>query len=113
MKHFKTLKNLAAGLALGILIAVFGSFNLANAETYNIDIKGFAFSEEILEVKVGDIIIWTNQDGAPHTATADDRSWDTGRLNKGQSFNITVTTDMVLSYFCNFHRNMKAKIVIN
>lgn len=113
MKNFKSLKNWTAGLILSLVLVLFGAANVANAETHTIDIKGFAFSVAILEVKVGDIITWTNLDGAPHTATAADRSWDTGRIKKGESKSITVTNGMVLDYFCNIHNSMKAKIAIN
>src|SRR5438105_13999614 len=50
-----------------------------------IEIKDFAFSPATLTVKVGDTVTWTNQDSAPHSATADDSSFDTGVLSKGIS----------------------------
>ena len=78
--------------------------------TYKVDIKKFKFAPDKLTVKPGDVIIWTNFDIAPHTATANDESWDTGTLRKGESHSILVTKDMHLEYFCRFHPHMKASI---
>ena len=47
-------------------------------------ISGFVFTPERLEIFEGDTVIWINDDVAPHTATAVDGDWDTGRLRKGQ-----------------------------
>ncbi len=78
------------------------------AQTHQVTIEGFAFSPASLAVNDGDTIIFTNADSAPHTASADDGSWDTGRLNRGQSGEIAVTANMASAYHCNFHRNMRA-----
>ncbi len=61
-------------------------------------------------VKPGDTIIWTNQDIAPHTATALDDSWDTGTITKGKSKNILVTENFLPQYFCRFHPQMRATL---
>ena len=75
-------------------------------------IKSLKFKPSVLSVQPGDTIKWINQDVVPHTATASDKSWDTGRLNKGESKSLTVTTDMNANYFCRFHPNMKAMLEI-
>lgn len=103
------LTNIAIAV-LTIILLNFGSVAIANAKTHNIDIVQFKFSAAELQVKVGDKITWTNKDGASHTATAIDKSWTTKTLKKGESETITVTANMTLDYFCNIHRNMKAKL---
>ena len=82
------------------------------APTHQVDITGFEFAPSILKVKPGDTITWTNRDIAPHTATALDGSWDTGRLNRGQSATITVTSGFSSAYLCTFHPMMKASLEI-
>lgn len=93
-----------------VLALTFGTVSAASAKAHKVDIKSFKFSVKELSVKVGDTITFTNKDSGAHTATADDKSWDTGRLKKGQSKTIKVTAGMTLGYFCDIHRSMKAKL---
>src|SRR3712207_1707277 len=64
-----------------------GSAPAAQAAT--VDIRDFAYEPATVEVKAGGTVEWTNADSAPHTATADDDSFDTGSLDKGDSAKIT------------------------
>lgn len=84
----------------------------ATLQIHNIKIKRFKFEPKHLTVKVGDTIRWTNEDLAPHTATADEFSWDTGELIKNQKAEIKVTEGMETRYFCAFHPHMKGSIEI-
>ncbi len=63
-------------------------------------------------MNVGDTITWTNQDAAPHTATADDGSFDTGELARGQSGSHTFTTAGSFSYVCSIHPSMRATVTV-
>jgi plastocyanin len=76
------------------------------------DISGFAFSKNPLTIKVGTKVTWTNQDSVPHTATADNSSWDSGPLQKGQSFSFTFNKAGQVSYHCEIHPNMMATITV-
>lgn len=79
---------------------------------HDVRIKAFAFTPELLKVSVGDTIRWTNEDLAPHTATADEFGWDTGEIVNGASSEIEVTEGMEANYFCAFHPHMKGRIEI-
>ena len=79
---------------------------------HEVRIERFRFAPARLEVRVGDHVRWTNHDLAPHTATADDASWDTGELRRGESAEIEVTDDMVLDYFCALHPRMTGELSI-
>lgn len=76
------------------------------------DISGFKFSKNPITIKVGTKITWTNQDSAPHTATADNSSWGSGTLQKGQSFSFTFNKAGQVSYHCEVHPNMTATITV-
>ena len=82
-------------------------------KTYTVKIKQFRFVPEVLEVKAGDKVIWVNQDIVPHTATALDKSWDTGEIASEESKEMIVTKTQSLSYYCFYHPIMKAKLVLN
>ncbi|MGI9485124.1 MAG: cupredoxin domain-containing protein [Geminicoccaceae bacterium] len=101
--------------ALGLPIALVGSAKLVFAgpkPLHDIEIKAFAFNPPILEVRPGDQIRWTNLDISPHTATAEDGSWDTGELEKGQSRTVDVTETMSAAYLCAFHPSMRAELIV-
>lgn len=76
------------------------------------DITGFKFSKNPITIKAGTKITWTNQDSAPHTATADNSSWDSGTLQKGQSFSFVFNKPGQVSYHCEIHPNMTATITV-
>lgn len=78
---------------------------------HELDIESFTLPD--LTVKVGDTIIWTNQDSARHTATSDDGStFDTGALNQGDSASWTATAAGSFPYHCTFHPSMQATITV-
>lgn len=82
-------------------------------KVHEVRIKTFTFVPERLEVSVGDVIRWTNEDLAPHTATADEFGWDTEEVVNGASAVIEVTEGMETKYFCSFHPHMKGMLVIS
>ncbi|MFN0145624.1 MAG: cupredoxin domain-containing protein [Dehalococcoidia bacterium] len=75
-------------------------------------IADYAYSPGNLEVPLGANVTWTNRDGARHSATADDRSWDTGLLAQGASETIAFDTPGTFDYFCTLHPAMKARLVV-
>lgn len=85
---------------------------VATQSTHIIEIHKMKFQTKMLNVKIGDTVTWVNKDIVPHTATANDKSWDSGRLKKGESFTLTITSQTNLDYFCFYHRQMKAKLVL-
>ena len=97
---------LAAPLALSVSRARAAS----HAAAHEVMIQGFAFSPAELEVAAGDTVSFTNADNAPYTATAMDGSFDTGRLNGGESGTITVAEAGTHEFKCNFHPAMRGTI---
>lgn len=78
-----------------------------------VTIKNFSFRPGRSSVGVGDTITWTNDDSAPHTATATGGSFDTGILKKGKSGSHTFTKAGTFSYVCSVHPNMKGTVVVS
>lgn len=77
---------------------------------HHIEIKDLVFVPATIDVKVGDTITWTNRDFVPHTATASDKSWDTGTINKDESKSVVIDSEMETDYYCIFHPNMEGSI---
>ncbi|GLO69095.1 amicyanin [Phaeobacter inhibens] len=107
-------RNVMVGAVASAAAFTLSSANVQAAEpvVHDVRIKRFKFSPRQLEVSVGDTIRWTNEDLAPHTATANEFGWDTKEIIKGASAEIEVSEGMETEYFCVFHPNMKATIVI-
>jgi len=99
-----------AAMASGSVLLASMPAHARSSKQHRIAIREFRFTPELLGVKPGDTIIWTNHDIAPHTATAEDKSWDTGTIVKGKSKEILVTKTFSPNYFCRFHPMMKAKL---
>ncbi len=63
-------------------------------------------------IEEGGKVIWVNRDSAPHTATADDGSFDTGTIEtdklKSESFKQSGT----YAYFCEIHPDMHGTIEV-
>lgn len=75
-------------------------------------IQDFRFEPTTLSVTPGTVIVWTNGDSAPHTATANDESFDTGRLDEGESGQVTLDMPGTFEYVCDFHSWMEGRIVV-
>lgn len=77
-----------------------------------VSIKSFSFTPASITIAVGDSITWTNNDSAGHTVTADDGSFDSGRLSNGASFTQAFATAGTFTYHCAIHSSMKATVVV-
>jgi plastocyanin len=79
-----------------------------------VQIIDFEFTPGDLSVDAGTEVTFTNDDTSPHTATADDDSFDTGKLDDGgDSGSVTLDEPGTYSYFCEFHPTMKGSIEVN
>jgi plastocyanin len=85
---------------------------VTTAASTGVTIKNFKFAPSTSSVHVGDTITWTNQDIAPHTATASNGSWDTGTINKGKTGSHTFTTAGTFPYICSIHPSMKGTVTV-
>ena len=73
-------------------------------------IANFAFSPTPLTVAAGTVVTFKNTDGAVHTATASDKSFESGRLVQGATYKTRITKSV--TYFCNIHQYMTAEIKV-
>jgi plastocyanin len=80
------------------------------ATDHAVAIQGMKFVPADLSVAVGDTVTFTNMDSAPHTGTANDGSFETGKLSKGQSGTVTISAAGDHAYFCKVHPSMKGVI---
>lgn len=96
----------------GIRPAAAAKASAAAGKHHVVEIRDFIFDPAQLEIASGDRITWINRDIVPHTVTAIDRSWDSGTLERDESWEIRVEEGMQPDYFCIFHPMMKARLEI-
>lgn len=101
-----TFKSLIIAGALSVCATI------ASAADHVVTIKGFAFEPANLTIAAGDSVTFINEDNAPHTATANNGAFDTGRLGNGGQSKLTFTSAGAFDYFCAVHPNMTASIVV-
>jgi|SRR5215213_297248 len=82
------------------------------ARSEKVEIVEFAYQPEPVVVAVGGKVIWQNEDSAPHTATADDGSFDTGTLDKGKLKSETFKKAGTFPYFCEIHPTMHGTVEV-
>jgi plastocyanin len=75
------------------------------AEQENVQVIDFSFAPESLTVKAGTTVVWMSEASAPHTVTADDGSFDSGTIRRGDSFSYTFAEPGEYPYYCTFHGN--------
>jgi plastocyanin len=104
---------LVGAVASAAAISLLSRTGAANpSKVHEVRIKSFRFDPEHIQVRLGDVIRWTNRDLAPHTATADEFGWDTEKIARGSSADVTVTEGMETRYSCAFHPQMKGSFEI-
>jgi plastocyanin len=83
----------------------------ADAATVQITMENLVISPAEASAKVGDTVEWINKDIFVHTATARNGDWDVTMPSKK-----TVTSVLnkagTVEYYCRFHPNMKATLVV-
>ena len=77
-----------------------------------VEIVEFAYLPDPVVVSVGGKVTWQNEDTAPHTATADDGSFDTGTIEKGKIGSETFKEPGTFTYFCTVHPDMHGTVEV-
>ena len=66
----------------------------------------FAFVPATIEVAGGSEVVWTNEDPAPHTVTADDGTFDSRQLDPDRTFSLVLSKPGDYSFHCEIHPTM-------
>ncbi len=77
-----------------------------------VKIVEFTYEPNPVVVQVGGKVTWQNEDTAPHTATADDGSFNTGTIEKGKIASETFKTPGTYTYFCEIHPTMHGTVEV-
>src|SRR5687768_17507891 len=95
-----------------LLEAASGAGVLSASGTHTIVIADMKFVPETLTVKAGDTVVWVNRDFFPHTATAQDRSFDSRDIATNKSWKYVAAKKGAFSYICTLHPTMEATLIV-
>jgi plastocyanin len=77
-----------------------------------VHIKNFAYAPDTVTIRPGQSVRFVEEDETPHTVTADDKSFDSGNLERGRSWTHVFAKEGAYPYFCAYHTYMKGKVVV-
>lgn len=83
------------------------------ADGSSVAVRDFAYVPPSLSVASGTVVTWTNEDPVSHTVSADDgKTFDSGVVDQGQTFQFTAGAPGTYTYFCRIHPFMKATLTV-
>jgi plastocyanin len=77
-----------------------------------VDMRGFEYFPRDLTINTGSAVTWKNSDNVPHTATENDKAWDTGVIGKDDESSLTFDAPGAYEYYCTIHPSMKARLTV-
>ncbi|MFH0836111.1 MAG: plastocyanin/azurin family copper-binding protein [Candidatus Micrarchaeota archaeon] len=85
----------------------------------SVSIKNFKFNPQVITIKLGGTVTWTNNEGLEHVVASDPYPSSTilpklvsQRLNQGDSFSFTFHETGSFGYHCRVHPEMKGTVKV-
>jgi plastocyanin len=85
---------------------------ILRAEQKSVSMQNLKFKPQEVTVRVGDTVVWTNDDDRDHTIASDDGSFRSGRLGSGRSYQYTFTKPGKYPYGDNSFSRMRGVVVV-
>ena len=79
----------------------------------SVTIHNFAFGPQVVTVKAGTTVHWTNNDTEAHTVTSMTGAFNSPVLQPGAGYSFTFTKPGTYSYHCTIHPFMTATVVVS
>jgi plastocyanin len=113
-RRARTFPVVSLAIVLVTLAAVPSSHSVLaqSGATVEVQVIDFAFEPAMVMIEPGTTVTWTNTGDRPHTVTADDGSFDSGRLDPGEQFSFTFTEPGTFTYVCGFHPEMQGSVMV-
>lgn len=113
-RAFRILSFQVAVLAMSAIamITVATGTSAAPAAAASVQIGNFTFKQQVLTVKPGTTVTWTNGDDIPHTVVSKDGVFKSKVLDTGDKFSFTFAKVGQFGYFCSLHPHMTGTIVV-
>lgn len=95
----KTIKTLMVLSSFALLVPLAS----VNASTSTVYIYDNNYSPQTLTVPVGTTVTWINSGNSLHTVTSDTGMFNSGTLNSGSSYSLSMNIAGTYQYHCNFY----------
>lgn len=83
------------------------------AKQQEIEIENYAFKPAQLTIVAGTKVTWINKDKIAHTATSDEKRFESGLISPGAAgFSYTFTAPGTYAYHCTPHPKMTGVIIV-
>ncbi|HBC47913.1 MAG TPA: copper-binding protein [candidate division Zixibacteria bacterium] len=80
---------------------------------HTVNIQNFAFSPASLPIAMGDTVVWTNNDSAPHTVTSNSGTeLQSAQFTPGQTFQHIFPAAGGFAYHCIVHPSMMGSVTV-
>jgi plastocyanin len=115
MRGARSLLQASAAAVVSLILAGTAASTAAvptAPKTYKVVMQVVGFDPPMLTVKPGDKVTFVNNDLFPHTATADDKSFDSKSIAPAASWTYVAGKPGTHTYVCIFHPNMKGTIKV-
>ena len=76
----------------------------------NVNIESFAYNPATITIQKGMTVTWTQIGSIPHTVTGN--GFESGNLNKGQTFSWAFSETGTFSYRCSNHPGMSGEVIV-
>jgi plastocyanin len=77
-----------------------------------VEIVDFSYRPDPITIEAGGKVIWVNRDSEPHTATAEDGSFDTGTIEEGKLKSESFKEPGTYAYICSLHPEMEGTVEV-
>jgi plastocyanin len=113
--HLRKLTSCAAMVGVLLCLICLASDKTSDSKPksrHEISIVKLQFKPAKTTIKVGETVIWSNNDERDHTVIADDGSFKSPNIKSGETFQFTFTKAGKFPYHCTYHPRMKGEIVV-
>lgn len=108
----KMMVTIASSMLAGMAVAALAVAARAQVPDSAVTIDNFTFGPQLIKVKAGDTVTWTNHDDIPHTVRSATSAFKSSALDTDDKFSFTFAAPGKYDYFCSLHPTMTGSIVV-
>jgi plastocyanin len=82
----------------------------ARAETHHVTVRDFDFDPQVVDIQVGDTVVWTNVSGVHNVASDDGTTFSSEAKGAPWTFSHTFTAAGTVPYHCDVHLFMTGTV---
>jgi plastocyanin len=109
-----SMKKMLVGVAVSAFL-VCASVSLPagdRSQDERVKIDNFSFVPQVLTIKAGTSVTWTNGDDVPHTVVSTSKKFASSVLDTDGRFSFTFKDPGTYEYYCSVHPHMTGKVVV-